>query len=575
MRYLLTLIVCFLSTTSFAASPQPVYAKDAMVVSAQHLASQVGLRILKDGGNAVDAAVAMGYALAVVHPCCGNIGGGGFMLIHQADGKNVFLNFREKAPKAISAKLFLDKKGKVDKTKLSTGHLEGDANKAYLAIGIPGTVMGLNTALKDYGTLPLKTVMQAAIKLAQNGFILSRQDAKTLQYGATSFAKQPNVAAIFLNNGKPYKAGERLVQKNLAKTLEEIAHYGSKTFYSGKIADEVVAASKKHGGIITKQDLENYSITQEKPIICNYRKYEIISAPPPSAGGVVICEMLNILSAYPLHKYGFHSAKSIHYMTEAMRYTYADRNTYLGDPDFIDNPINRLLSDKHAASIRRKIKTHSAGNSKKIGFIVNRKESDHTTSYVVADKLGNVVSVTYTLNNYFGSKVIAGNTGFFLNNELDDFTIKPGVKNSFGLVQGKANIIKPGKRPLSSMAPTIILKDNKFYLTLGTPGGSTIPTTLLQVLINVIDYGMNIQQAVDAPRFHMQWLPDKIFTEPHSISKDTEQKLKKMGYKIQLGSVYSKSLYWGGVTAIMKDPKNNELEGAIDSRRPAGLAMGY
>lgn len=575
MRYLIILIFTLVTFQSYAASPPPVYAKDAMVVSAQHLASQVGLQTLKDGGNAVDAAVAMGYALAVVHPCCGNIGGGGFMLIHLTDGKNVFLNFREKAPNAISAKLFLDKKGNVDRTKLSTSHLTGDLNKTYLAIGIPGTVMGFNTALKDYGTLSLKTVMQPAIKLALNGFILTRQDAKILQYGATSFAKQPNVAAIFLNNGKPYKVGERLVQKNLAATLEEIAHYGANTFYAGKIADEIVAASRKNGGVITKKDLENYSVTQEKPIICNYRQFEIISAPPPSAGGIAICEMLNILSAYPLHKYGFHSAKSIHYMTEAMRYTYADRNTYLGDPDFVDNPINRLLSDKHAASIRRRIKSNSAGNSKKIGFIVNLKESDHTTSYVVADKLGNVVSVTYTLNSYFGSKIIAGNTGFFLNNELDDFTIKPGAKNSFGLVQGKVNIIKPGKRPLSSMSPTIVLKDNKFFLTLGTPGGSTIPTTLMQVLINMIDYGMNIQQAIDAPRFHMQWLPDKIFTEPHSISKDTEQKLKRMGYKIQLGSVYSKSLYWGGVTAIMKDPKNNELEGAIDSRRPAGLAMGY
>lgn len=536
-------------------------AQNAVVVTSQHLATDVGIRILQQGGNAIDAAVAIGYALAVVEPCCGNIGGGGFMLIHLANGKNIFLDFRERAPLAIKADLYLTKTGQAIPEALRRG---------YLAVAVPGTVLGLNTALRKYGTLPLATVMQPAIELANNGFRLTAGDVRYLEYGTNDFKNQPNVAAIFLKNGEPYQVGDILIQKNLASTLQKIATGGAKAFYEGTIADQIITASKAHGGVLTKEDFASYQVKERTPIICNYRGYEIITAGPPSGGGITLCEMLNITETYPLHFFGFRSAVGSHYIIEAMRHAYADRNQYLGDPDFVHNPVSELLSPQHAAWVRSHISSIWAGDSHKVtkGTVSEQAE---TTHYSVVDKYGNAVAVTYTINGFFGSKIIAGNTGFFLNNEMDDFTLQPNVANSFQLYQGTANLIAPGKRPLSSMAPTIILKNQQLFMVLGTPGGSTIPTQLLETIENVIDYNMNLQQAVDAPRFHMQWLPDVVYMEPYAFSFLTLHNLQMMGYSFQPGSPYGTSR-WGVVAAILRDPATGKYYGAIDKRVLQGSA---
>ncbi len=555
-------IDCALTAGSvWAASPQPVTTKHAMVVSAQHLATRVGVNILKHGGNAVDAGVAVGYALAVVQPCCGNIGGGGFMLIRLANGKTAFLNFREKAPLEATADMYLDKQGHV---------IPGVRTHSYLAVAVPGTVMGLNTALKKYGTLTRAQVMAPAIRLARNGFVLKKGDVKILDQRAKEFKQHPNVAAIFLNDGKPYRAGERLVQKNLARTLKLIEKQGSKAFYEGPIAHKLVRASRKHGGILTRKDFRNYNVEWEKPIRCHYRGYQINSAPPPSSGGTTLCEILNVLDGYPMAKLGFHSAASVHDLVEAMRFAYVDRNTKLGDPDFVHNPLKKLLSKQHAAHIRAQIKPHRATPSKALGPKALRHEGRNTTHYSIVDKHGNAVAVTYTINSWFGTGRIAGDTGFFLNDEMDDFTAKPGTPNSYGLIQGEANAIAPGKRPLSSMSPTIVLhKDGQPYMVTGSPGGSRIITITLETILNVIGHGMNMQAAVDAPRIHMQWLPDTVYLEPGALSDQTRRKLSAMGYNFTLQQP------WGAAEAILVEPGTGELEGANDDRRPAGLAAGY
>jgi gamma-glutamyltranspeptidase/glutathione hydrolase len=531
-----------------------------MVVTAQHLATKVGVNILKEGGNAVDAAVAVGYALAVVQPCCGNIGGGGFMLIRKQDGQTIFLNFREKAPLAASKHMYLNQKGKV---------IPGKNTKSWQSIGVPGTVMGLNTALKKYGTMTRKQVMTPAIKLAKKGFVLKPGDIKILNYRAERFSQEPNVAAIFLNHGKPYQVGDRLVQKKLAHSLTLIEQHGSKAFYQGPIAKTIVRASKRHGGLLTMKDFRRYTAEKEKPIRCRYRGYGIISSPPPSSGGTAICEILNVLDGYPMARFGFHSVKSVHYMVEAMRHAFADRNLHLGDPDFVDNPIQLLLSKRHAKKIRSEIKPHKATPSSKVTGALAARESNNTTHYSIVDKHGNAVAVTYTLNWYFGSGHIAGDTGFFLNNEMDDFTSKLGVPNSFGLIQGKPNRIAPGKRPLSSMSPTIVTKNGKLFMVTGSPGGSRIITITLESIRNVIDYGMNMQAAVDAPRIHQQWLPDVVYLEPHALTSSVKTKLEKMGYHFKTQDP------WGAVEAILVASKTGLLEGANDDRRPAGLAAGY
>jgi gamma-glutamyltranspeptidase/glutathione hydrolase len=548
------------NNTAQNSSGTPVPGKNGMVVTEQRLASEVGLQILKQGGNAVDAAVAVGYALAVTHPCCGNLGGGGFMLIHLANGKDTFINFREKAPLAATRTMYLDKQGNV---------VPGRSSKGYLAVGVPGTVLGLDQALSTYGTLSRTGVMAPAIELAQKGFVLQPGDVKILNLKMEGFKKQPNVPAIFLKNGTtPYQAGDRLVQKDLANTLELIAKQGPNAFYKGAIADEVVNASRSNGGILTKEDFAKYTVSETAPLRCTYRSYQVISAPPPG-GGTTLCEMLNILEGYNLKQLGFRSTPMLHRMLSAMLYAYADRNTYLGDPDFVNNPVERLLSKEYAAQLRAKIPENRAVPPKPLFPKVTTNQGNHTTHYSIQDRYGNAVSVTYTINSFFGAGVIAGNTGFFLNNEMDDFTSKPGVPNNFGLVQGDANIIEPGKRPLSSMSPTIVTQNNKVFLVTGSPGGSTIPTTVLQVITNVVDYGMNIQQAVDTPRIHYQGLPNVVGTEPYALKSVPSQQLWQWGYKIvPLGT-------WGAAESLLVNPDSGLLNGANDSRRPAGAALGY
>jgi gamma-glutamyltranspeptidase/glutathione hydrolase len=555
-----------------AAAPAALESADGMVVTAQHLASDVGAAILRQGGNAVDAAVAVGYALAVTHPCCGNLGGGGFMTIHLADGRNTFINFREKAPLAARADMFLDARGNPVGDKSLNGHL---------AAGVPGTVLGLETARREYGTLPRPTLMAPSIRLAEEGFILTRGDVDELDAGTAEFRTQPNVAAIFLHQGAPFKPGERLVQHDLAATLRAVSVDGAAVFYHGAIAEAVAAASRANGGLLTPQDFAAYEVTESAPISCRYRGYTILSAPPPSSGGVAVCEMLQVLEAYPLGTLGFHSSDSVHLMTEAMRYAYRDRNTYLGDPAFVENPIARLLSTHHVEAIRARIQPHRATPSTALGNAAAAGEKATTTHYSVVDAKGNAVSVTYTINDDFGAKVIAGDTGFFLNDEMDDFTAKPGAANLFGLVQGKANAIAPGKRPLSSMTPTIVLKDGKPVLVVGTPGGSRIITTVLEIIVNVIDHGMTLQEAVDAPRIHHQWLPDTLAGEPFAFSADTVKSLTQMGYHVVPLEVWGAGNAAEAIGIAPADaaeaktlgfPRPGVFYGASDSRAPAGSA---
>ena len=543
-----------------------------MVVTAQHLASEVGADILRRGGNAVDAAVAVGYALAATHPCCGNLGGGGFMTIHLADGRDTFINFREKAPLAARADMFLDAHG----DPISDKSLNG-----YLAAGVPGTVLGLETARREYGTLPRAVLMAPSIQLAEKGFILTRGDVDVLEVGSAEFRGQPNVAAIFLHQGVPFKPGERLVQKDLAATLRAISEGGADAFYHGAIAAAVAASAHANGGLLTEQDFAAYAITESAPISCKYRGFTILSAPPPSSGGVTLCEMLQVLEAYPLRTLGFHSGESVHLMAEAMRHAYRDRNLSLGDPAFVDNPIARLLSVQHAQAIRAQIQPRRATPSSALGDAAAASEKATTTHYSVADAHGNLVSATYTINDDFGAKVIAGDTGFFLNDEMDDFTAKPGVANLFGLVQGNANAIAPGKRPLSSMTPTIVLKDGKPVLVVGTPGGSRIITTVLEIIVNVIDHGMTLQEAVDAPRIHQQWLPDTVAGEPFALSADTVSSLTQMGYHVvplepwgtgNAAEVIGIAPTDAAEAKALGFPRPGIFYGASDSRAPAGSA---
>jgi gamma-glutamyltranspeptidase/glutathione hydrolase len=556
----------------FAAAPLALESTDGMVVTAQHAASDVGAAILRQGGNAVDAAVAIGYALAVTHPCCGNLGGGGFMTLHLADGRNLFINFREKAPLAAHANMYLDAAGNAVSAKSLNG---------YLAVGVPGTVMGLETARQKYGTLTRAALIAPAIRLAQDGFIVTRGDVDVLEDATQEFREQRNVAAIFLKGSETLRPGDRLIQKDLAATLRAISDGGPEAFYHGAIPEAVVAASRTGGGVLSVEDFAAYTVTESTPITCTYRGYTIVSSPPPSSGGVTLCEMLQVLQAYPLKAMGFHSAASVHVMAEAMRFAYKDRNTYLGDPAFVENPTQRLLSAEHAKEIRAQIRPRSATPSASLRGPAGVDEHPTTTHYSVVDKLGNAVSVTYTINNDFGAKVIAANTGFFLNDEMDDFTAKPGVPNLFGLVQGKANAIAPGKRPLSSMTPTLVLKDGKPVLIVGTPGGSRIITTVLEVIVNVIDHGMTLQEAVDAPRIHQQWLPDTVAGEPYAFSADTSQALTKMGYKVvdlEPWGAGNAAEAIGIAPADLKAaqalgfPRAARFYGASDSRAPAGSA---
>jgi gamma-glutamyltranspeptidase/glutathione hydrolase len=555
-------------SVAYAASVAPVGGEHGMVVTAHQLATKVGVDVLKRGGNAVDAAVAVGYAMAVVYPAAGNLGGGGFMTIQFADGRKTFLDFREKAPLAATRDMYLDSAGNV---------IKGASTKGHLAVGVPGSVAGLEYAREKYGTRSRGALIAPAIAFAERGFVLDDGDIALFVTANADFADDPATAAIFLNHGKPYKAGDRLVQRDLARTLRLIAQRGPDAFYHGSIADKIAASSAAGNGIITRADLEQYKVRELTPIECDYRGYHIVSAPPPSSGGVIICEILNVLEGYPLKDLGFRSAQAVHYQIEAMRHAYLDRNSYLGDPDFVKNPVDRLLDKGYAEKIRAAIDPAKAGISRDMKPGVPPHEGTNTTHYSIVDSQGNAVSVTYTLNDWFGAKVTAAGTGILLNDEMDDFTAKLGVPNLYGLVQGEANSITPGKRPLSSMSPTIVSQSGKPVMVIGTPGGSRIITVVVHCILNVVDYGMNIQEAIDAPRFHQQWLPETTNVEVFALSPDTRKILVDMGHKFSDPQPpgHAAGILVGAPSLAGKPRGNDHFYGANDPRRGTGLSLGY
>jgi len=537
----------------------PVSNKNGMVVTEQALASQVGADILKRGGNAVDAAVAVGFALAVVLPNAGNIGGGGFMLIHDAkSGKDVALDFRELAPEKAQRDMYLDANGKV---------IAESSIYSHLAIGVPGTIAGLDLALRKYGSMQLADVMAPAIRLAEQGFSISPHLASILDAERDHLGKWPASRAIFFKNDRPLMTGEKLVQKDLAHSLKLISEQGAKVFYEGEIAKKIVAEMQQHNGLISAADLKNYKAVERIPVTGNYRGYQIVSMPPPSSGGVHIVQMLNMLEHFPLKEQGANSAKTLHELSEVMKLAYADRSQYLGDPDFQHVPVAGLTSKSYADALVRKIDLQHATPSENIkpGTPV-AYESDQTTHFSVADKFGNVVATTYTLNLNFGSGIVAAGTGIVLNDEMDDFSIKPGEPNAFGLIGGAANAVEAFKRPLSSMSPTIVLKNNKPFLVTGSPGGSRIITTTLQTIINVIDFDMNVAQATISPRIHQQWMPDQLRYE-NGISADTLSILEQQGQHLKPGQVMGKTQ----TIQIGKDA----FFGYSDPRNPDGLAIGF
>jgi gamma-glutamyltranspeptidase/glutathione hydrolase len=560
LTYSVFALLILLFGFSESASRRPVKALNGMVVSSDSLATQVGVEILKKGGNAVDAAVAVGFALAVTYPQAGNIGGGGFMVIRMANGETVTIDFREKAPMKASENMFLDENGNFVPEKSQVGHL---------SVGVPGSVAGLLLALEKYGTMSRREVLKPAIELAEKGFIVNEGLANAFKNAFEHFKKFPSTMRYFSKNGQPYSDGDRLIQKDLAKVLKLIRDKGRDGFYKGKVADLIVEEMKRGGGLITYEDLENYQPVLRKPVVGNYRGYEIISMGPPSSGGVCLIELLNILENFDLKKYGFGSSYTIHYLVEAMKRVYADRAEYLGDPDFVQIPLDKLLSKEYAKELASEIDTfYATPSSRIIRSVSPTSEGVHTTHYSVVDRWGNVVAVTTTINSYFGSMVAVDGAGFFLNNEMDDFSAKPGAPNQFGLLGSKANSIQPGKRMLSSMTPTIVLKSGKPFLVLGSPGGSTIITSVLQVILNVVDFGMNIQEAVDSPRIHHQWYPDQIFFERRGLPRDVIENLERRGHKL-----VERAGYQGEVQAILID-ENGVKYGAVDPRG-YGLAMGY
>jgi gamma-glutamyltranspeptidase/glutathione hydrolase len=535
-RILACVLPLFVEVAAWAADPAPVASRQGIVVSAQHLASEVGAQILRRGGNAVDAAVAVGYALAVVYPQAGNLGGGGFMTLRLADGRTTFLDFREKAPLAATETMFQDKNGQV---------IPGLSTDSWLSVGTPGSPAGLEYARTKYGTRTRAELMAPAIRLAREGFTIGQGDAGVYQIATGELAKDPIAAKIFFKDGRPLQQGDRLVQPQLARTLQLISERGPQAaLYRGPIGVAIAAASRAGGGILSVEDFQHYQVRELAPIECDYRGFHLISAPPPSSGGVMICEILQILQAYDLAKMGFHSADEVHYLVESMRRAYADRRD-LGDPAFVRNPVAELLSAAHADELRAGIDPLRATPSSALHAAVSAHEGTNTTQYSIVDGAGNAVSVTYTLNNWFGAQRVAGDTGILMNDEMDDFTSKPGVPNMFGLIQGEANAVQPGKTPLSSMSPTILTKDGKLVMVIGSPGGSRIITITLEAIINVIDHRMTIQEAIDAPRIHHQWMPDTVFLERQALSPDTRALLAARGYS------FKDAGYWGIAEGIL------------------------
>lgn len=535
---------------------QPVRGRHGMVVSREDHATQAGLKVLQSGGNAVDAAVAVGFALAVTHPSAGNIGGGGFMLVRMADGRTAFIDFRERAPLSASRNMYLDAKDKTAQ----------NSTIGYWASGVPGTVRGLEYAAKKFGTKPWAELVEPAVELASRGFNLSYAQANGFRNAARTLGQFPESKRIFLRDGNYYQPGDLFVQPDLGRTLARIAKLGANDFYEGETARLLAEDMKQHGGTITLQDLKDYKAIERKPLTGKYHDFDILTSPPPSSGGIGILQMLGMLDGTGYEKGGAGSAMVVHYMTEAMRRYFADRAVHLGDSDFVKVPVKSLLDPAYIAKRRASIDPEKATPSSEVhAMVATGHESNETTHFTVADGEGNIALVTYTLNGGYGSKVTAKGLGFLLNNEMDDFAANPGKPNMFGLIQGEANAIQPRKTPLSSMVPTIVLKDGKPYLALGSPGGPTIINTVLEVMVNVMDFHMNVQDAVNWPRFHHQWMPDTLSMEP-GYSPDTVALLEKRGYSIR--RVNSQ----GECAAILFD--NGWLEGAADPRTE-GTARGY
>ncbi len=564
-------------TGARAASPVAVESGRFMVVSAQRLAAEAGAEILRNGGNAIDAAVAVGYAEAVTNPCCGNIGGGGFMVAHLADGRNVFVDFRETAPASARPDMYLGPDGNV---------VPGASLRGWRAVGVPGTVLGLDTALTRFGRLPREQVMAPAIRLAREGFVLTRGDTDIMARFAGAIRRDPVASRVFLRpDGTTFEPGDQLRQPDLAETLSAIARSGPDAFYRGPVA---AAVARDSGGVLTEADFAGYAVTVSEPLRCSYRGYTVMSAPPPSSGGTALCQILGVVEGYDLHGFGFHGAREIHVLTEAMRHAFVDRNNFLGDPAFARIPVEALLSRDRIERIRAQIGDRATPSVQTVAGNPPH-ERPETTHYSTIDREGNAVATTYTINGGYGAGVMAAGTGFLLNNEMDDFTIKTGAANFSGLVQGELNKIAPGKRPLSSMSPTIVLRDGRVSLVLGSPGGGRIITIVAQAIVNTIDHGMAAQEAADAPRIHHQWLPDTIFAERHALSPDTKSVLTAMGHAV------TEQSNWGAIALIAVGPEKptgaraassgtdsvsggsmrpGMFYGAIDSRRPAGAAIG-
>jgi gamma-glutamyltranspeptidase/glutathione hydrolase len=557
-RMLTTIVVAVALTITAGASSVPIRAQQGIVVSQSEIASRIGADVIKDGGNAIDAVVATAFALAVTHPTAGNIGGGGFIVYRPADAEPVSYDFREKAPARASPTMWL-KDGKYS----SELH-----HNSHLAVGVPGTVAGLNLAWKEHGKLPWKRLVEPAIALARDGFTVSENLARSLKAVQRTMQKYPASVAAFTRNGVPYEPGETLKQPDLAKTLERIATQGSAGFYEGETALLLEKEMMANGGLITRDDLKNYQAVRRAPLKGSYRGYDIISMPPPSSGGVALIEMLNVLEGYDLKTMGFASAAQVHAMAESMKRAYADRAQFLGDPDFNkDMPLTRLMSKDYATTLRGTINPQKASRATPSTFEWP-KESDETTHLSVVDAARNAVSMTYTLEQGYGVKIVVPGAGFLLNNEMGDFNAGPELTNEQGLIGTKPNLAEPGKRMLSSMTPSIVAKDGQLFMVTGSPGGRTIINTVLETIVDAVDFGMNAQEAVDAARFHHQWLPDVLNYEKFGFSADTVKELQRRGHTLREGGSQ------GVAQVIIYNAKENLLEGGTDRRAGDGAAVG-
>jgi gamma-glutamyltranspeptidase/glutathione hydrolase len=552
--------------TAHAASRDPVRARHGLVASTNQVASQVGVDVMKRGGNAVDAAIAVAFALAVTHPSAGNLGGGGFMMVRLKNGTTTAIDYREMAPAAATRDVYLDQNGNLIKG-------EGGSLVGYRAAGVPGTVRGMELALRKYGSGKLNwaQLVEPARRLAANGFVVTNSLARSLRGNDEYLSQYPETKRIYLNDGKFYDEGEVFRQPDLAATFGRMQKAGPNEFYLGQTARLIVEDVKRHNGLLTMADMQGYVAKEREPLRGTYRGYQVISMPPPSSGGAVLIEMLNILEGYDLKNTDAASSERYHLMTEAMRRAFADRAEYMGDSDFVRVPVAGLLDKDYAAKLRRSIKSERASTSDEVragrpaGY-----ESDETTHFTVVDAEGNAVANTYTLNNSYGSAAVARGTGIILNDEMDDFAAKPGTPNMYGLIQGERNAVAPHKRPLSAMTPTFVLRqDGSLWFTVGSPGGPTIINTALCVIMNVVDFDMNIQQAIDAPRIHHQWLPDELVFEPYGLSGDTQKALLGRGHKL------AKPRYLGDAEGIMIEEKTGIRLGATDPRRSDGFAVGY